>query len=117
MMTLKRPHIIALHVLCWLLFFSIPVLFLLSQSTEQAAAFPKPLVLGALLIYPVVFYAHTYFLLPKLFFRRKYILYTISTGLLIAAVILLRPYDSMVRMNMPADNRPLSFRPGPIQKS
>jgi hypothetical protein len=51
MMTLKRPHIIAIHILCWLLFFSIPVLFLFTQTQEQALVFSKPWVLLTLLVF------------------------------------------------------------------
>lgn len=113
MMTLRKPHIIAIHVLCWLLFFSIPVLFLFTQSFEQNLVFSKPWVLLLLLVFPAVFYLHTYFLLPRLFFKRKYILYTLGIALLAAAVLWLKPYDNLVRKNAQTNLPPQGARPGP----
>jgi two-component system LytT family sensor kinase len=113
MMTLKRPHIIAIHILCWLLFFSIPVLFLFTQTQEQALVFSKPWVLLTLLVFPVIFYLHTYFLLPALFFKRRYILYILGITTLLAVVLWLKPYDSLVRKNGPPGNSSMGFRPAP----
>jgi len=86
------------HVLCWLLFFSLPVLFLNQRSeTEQFTAVIKTapywLFYGC---YILLFYLHASVLLPYLFLKKRYFSYSFSILILFTAFYFLRPFDTLI---------------------
>jgi two-component system, LytTR family, sensor kinase len=55
-----------------------------------------PPTLLFVLVYTVIFYLHTYVLLPYLYASRKYIWYTLMVVVLLAIVFWVKPFDKMV---------------------
>lgn len=114
-----KLSLIAVHIVAWVVFLSIPFFFIAGQSEGSAEAVLsiKPIYLLIFATYIVVFYLHTNILFPKLYLRKNYLLYFLSIAILFTAVFLLRPYDNLVAHARPdrpgitqMDDRP---PPGP----
>jgi two-component system, LytTR family, sensor kinase len=107
---------IILHILAWVIFLSLPMLFLLRRDGNNFDF--RPLLIFDLLIffstYAFVFYFNTYYLIPRLFNRRWYILYFVSVGLIMIIVGFIKPFDRLVSHQI----EPLffSYQKGPPQK-
>lgn len=123
-MNMLRRYSIILHITGWLIFLSLPVLFVISQSAGPAGmrSIDKPASLLVLAIYVPVFYLHTYYLFPRLFLGKKYLAYAIGLAALFAAVFFFRPYDRLAGSGvMPTENRmpqgppprDMNIQPGP----
>ncbi|RDC64338.1 sensor histidine kinase [Adhaeribacter pallidiroseus] len=86
------------HALCWLLFFSLPLLFLNQRSeTEQFTAIIQTLAYWLFYgCYIGLFYLHGYVLLPRFFLQKKYFAYAGLLLLLFTAVYFLRPFDNLI---------------------
>jgi two-component system LytT family sensor kinase len=87
------PHLLGLG-----LFFSIPVLFLGQRLQSQSVADilstrPYWVFYGC---YIFLFYLNSYWLIPRLFLRKKYAAYVGLLALLFAGVYLLKPFDQLV---------------------
>lgn len=103
-----RRYSIILHIVGWLIFLSLPVLFVISQSggPNDTRHIGNPTYLLVLVIYVPVFYLHTYYLFPRLFLERKYMAYAFGLAALFAAVFFFRPYDRLTDSQvMPRENR------------
>lgn len=92
----KIPAVVT-HITGWLIFLSLPVLFMAGQAGRDKAldTISSPwywLLFGS---YFVVFYLHTYFLFPKLYVKKKIVAYIGIVVLLLAGVYLLRPFDRL----------------------
>ena len=108
-----RIYSIITHFAGWILFLSLPILFVASQSGGHdfwsiLFSFYALLFFAT---YLFIFYLHTYFLIPQLYSKKKWFLYIISLLVLLLAVFALKPFDHLVsRMpNRSAgdfDNRP-----------
>lgn len=91
-----RGNIWAVHVLGWIVFFSLPALFIAGMSRNTGHVFHINQFSWLLFaVYIPVFYLHTFFLFPKLYFGKKYFLYFLSVALLGAAILFLKPYDRL----------------------
>lgn len=101
-----RGYIIAMHCFCWLIFFSIPALFVAGQSGSSniISLIFNPAWLY-FLVYIFIFYIHTYFLLPGLYFKKKYLPYLLGMLILAVSVYWLRPYDKVAMINKHWINR------------
>src|SRR5438552_1398194 len=90
-----KPNSIAAHIIGWLIFLSLPVTFLISRSgPDGGPSFTAwPLYCLFFLIYASIFYLHTYILFPKLYLRKKYVVYFLTILLLLAGIFFLKPYD------------------------
>jgi two-component system LytT family sensor kinase len=86
------------HAAGWILFLSLPVLFITGQreGKDFLAVMKAPPTLLFVLVYTVIFYLHTYVLLPYLYASRKYIWYTLMVVVLLAIVFWVKPFDKMV---------------------
>lgn len=95
-----RGYFIAMHCLCWLIFFSIPALFVAGQSDSinLLTLFSNSAWLF-FLVFVVIFYFHTYLFFPRLYFRKKYLLYFIALFAMAASVIITSPYDRVARIS------------------
>ena len=103
-----RFYSIGLHLIGWLVFFSLPVIFIISQSIENSSRiFPRnSFNFFGFVIYILIFYLHTYILIPKLYFGKRKVLYFLCIFLLLCAVLFLRPYDRLlVGSQIPASER------------
>ncbi len=95
-MIVSKRAIVLIHCICWLVFISLPVFFVAGQEGKSFSLLARPLGWLSFLIYVFIFYLHTYFLLPKLYFQKRYILYALSLLLLASGVFFLRPFDRLM---------------------
>ncbi|QNF32107.1 histidine kinase [Adhaeribacter swui] len=110
------------HAICWLFFFSIPVLFINQRSeselfTDILKTGPYWLFYGC---YILLFYLHGYVLLPRFFLRKKYVAYGSILLLLLTGVYFLKPFDTLITkisrtadLNRNPNREPDGLRPGP----
>ncbi len=107
-MPFLKKHIIILHVIGWLFFVSLPLFFISGQMQNGS-------ILSLLsssyywlfwMIYVIIFYTHTLFLAPQLFFKKRYFLYILSFILLLASIHFVRPFD---RLNAVAGKPKMGF--------
>ena len=93
-MGMQRTMIISLHVLGWLIFFSMPAVFVATNRDIDAILYPVGW--AYLSIYIVIFYLHTEILFPKLYLRRRYFLYALCFLGLGTFIMFLRPFDNFL---------------------
>lgn len=100
---------VVIHIIAWLLFLSFPLLFLNQDSSQNYtdAMFPLNFAQFAI-VYALVFYLHSEYLFPKLYFRKKYLAYIISSILLLLLVITIKPFDKLI-----AGTKQQNSQPGP----
>ena len=100
-MTMGKASDLVIHITGWLIFLSLPVLFITGQSEEGSL----PAVLTSryywlfLSFYIFIFYANAYFLIPRLYLKKKYLAYAVVLLLLIGAAWILKPFDHLVADN------------------
>jgi two-component system LytT family sensor kinase len=104
-----RIPVIATHITGWLLFQSLPLVFLLGNGeTSFTDLISKPGYWLFCLYFIAIFYLHSYVLLPRFFHAKKWVLYVISMGLMVASLFWLSPFEKLMsgtrRMNM-TENR------------
>src|ERR1035438_3591785 len=96
---------IFIHITAWIIFFSLPFIFLPSPLHGSAALktqyfyFLKFLTSNIFLIF--IYYFHSNFLLPRLFFRKRYILY----GAIVVSLFLLFIFYTDLFLQSPYQNR------------
>ncbi len=96
MFRLKSSVVIA-HITGWLICLGLPLLFISGQTGDRKALsilFSTD-YLVFLVTYVALFYFHTTFLFPRLYFRKQYVLYFLSVLLLLVMVNYMRPYDHL----------------------
>ena len=94
----SKGFIILSHILRLLFFFSIPIIFLGSQfkAEELSVLFrskPYWIFYG---YYLFIFYANSYWLIPRLFLQKKYLSYAGIIILLFAGAYFIKPFDRLV---------------------
>lgn len=116
MYRVKTPAIVT-HITGWLIFLSLPVLFIAGQSGRNSAldTISSPwywLLFGS---YITIFYLHTYILFPGLYLKKKLVLYISIVLLLLAGIYILRPFDRLfTEFSQPAMDRMMEeHRPPP----
>jgi two-component system LytT family sensor kinase len=91
-----NPSEILSHVTGWLIFLSLPVLFIAGQHGYERsidAVFSSSyLILFS--SYLFIFYLHTYYLFPKLYLRERYFYYFAILVVLLVLVYFLKPFDN-----------------------
>ncbi len=107
MMTKSKVNTIILHCIGWLLFFILPVIFIISQSFDGNSFHLSANIftLVSISAYIFIFYFHTYFLFPRLFLNKKRGVYFLGIVALLLVVYFLRPYDSLSNQNRPERNK------------
>ncbi|QCR22517.1 sensor histidine kinase [Pontibacter sp. SGAir0037] len=89
------------HAVGWLLLLSLPLLFLMQQPDNQSAwqllGYPAYWIFS--LSFILLFYLHTYWLIPQQYEKKKYVLYAATLALLFAGISYLRPYDRIIWHN------------------
>ena len=112
-MNKARLNTVLIHIAGWLLFYSLPVIFIISRAGGNRQLFSNNVLdVFSFAIYIAIFYLNTYFLLPALFFRRKKILYFSVLALSLAAVFFLKPFDRMANDSQ-LNRGSAEFRPPP----
>src|SRR5262245_46264387 len=94
-----RASAIITHVVGWILFLILPVLFVSNQSHETAffATLGSIYTWLFFITYIFIFYFHAWFLIPTLYLAKKYLLYVGSLIIMLVAVWMLKPFDHMIR--------------------
>nr|WP_068893193.1 sensor histidine kinase [Pedobacter panaciterrae] len=103
---------IIIHTVAWLLFMSFPLLFFSQggnshDNSIHGLSWPY---LQFPLVYMFIFYINAYYLFPKFYVKKKYVIYTLSVLLLLAAVMIIKPFDRMMQEGKGHD-RPMPPRP------
>ncbi len=111
MMPVKTSAIIT-HIAAWILFLSLPVLFVSSQSrnSDFLSILTSPYTLLFFATYIFIFYLNSWYLLPQLYFKKQFAGYIIAVLVLLTAVWVLKPFDRLVSSR--AHNN-TEFRPEP----
>ncbi|RAJ88149.1 sensor histidine kinase YesM [Chitinophaga dinghuensis] len=115
MIRLKSSVVLA-HLTGWLLLISLPLLFIGGQtdSNRALAILFSPEFFVFVITYSALFYFHTNFLFPQLFFKKQYPLYFLSIILLLLMVNLMQPFDHLfMRFPHPLPMHPPGGRPMP----
>ncbi|HTQ64790.1 MAG TPA: sensor histidine kinase [Puia sp.] len=116
------------HIIGWIIFLSLPLLFLNGNSTNEnkfQILFSANYFLFCI-AYIFLFYFNTYFLIPQFYLQKKFFIYFIIILLLLIIFYLLKPFDQLVFhanrpptpgnyqfQHPPSDsNGPSEFRPG-----
>lgn len=93
-----RIPVIATHITGWLLFQSLPLVFLLGNGETRFLDVISHYEYWLFCLYYVsVFYLHSYLLLPRLFHVKKWLLYSVFMGLMIACLFWLSPFEKLMR--------------------
>lgn len=89
---------IAAHVIGWLLFLGLPLLFVTQQSGVDTFAISiiSPRSWLFLLVYMLVFYLNTNYLIPQLYFRRKIALYLVCLAIGLVSIFYLQPFERLI---------------------
>ncbi|RYE44681.1 MAG: hypothetical protein EOP48_22460, partial [Sphingobacteriales bacterium] len=99
MIHLKASPIL-FHIAAWLLFMSIPILFMTQGqfpgNLEQSIFLPYLQFCG---IYMALFYVHANWLIPRYFLKKQYLFYSTVLIILLAAIYMVKPFDSLIKQN------------------
>jgi two-component system LytT family sensor kinase len=97
MKRLRIPTII-IHLVGWLIFLSLPVLFLASGPSNLSNN--RPFIFLDILLffgcYFFLFYFNTYFLIPKLYLGKQYFLYFLIVLLMLVVIGFLKPFSRLL---------------------
>lgn len=98
---IKSPTLlVTIHVVAWLLFFSLIVNFITasSETTSIAQLLLTPQFLFFAFAYIFLFYSNTYYLIPSLYFKKRYFLYSFIVFVLFAGVYFFKPFDRLFQL-------------------
>jgi hypothetical protein len=98
-----RAYQIVFHIAGWLLFMAFPLLFINGGQDDLAVMLSKPYYWLFCGTYVFLFYLNSYILVPHLFFKKKYTVYSIIILVLLAGTYYLKPYDRLVRSEIRLD--------------
>lgn len=92
---------VIIHIAGWLLFMAFPLVFLNSYGQDSSiwSLLQKSSYWLFCFIYIFLFYSNAYYFIPALFLKKKYVLYSIITLILLGGVYYLQPFDKLVRSN------------------
>jgi hypothetical protein len=101
------------HAAGWILFFSLLLGFLYNSrnALDISGIVLSWTFFVFCIIYLFLFYFNTYFLIPKFYIEKKYILYFIIVALLFTAVYFIKPFDDLMGHFRGSENG--SMRPPP----
>lgn len=102
-MVQQKSYTVITHIAAWILFLSLPILFVTSQSGFKGivTTLSSPFTWLFFLTYIVIFYFHSWWLIPQLYLKKKFVLYAGALIILLIAVWLLRPFDRMISSRTP----------------
>lgn len=105
---------IVLHVLAWLGFLSLPVLFIDSKSVKSWEMFLHWEFWFFCFCFIVPYYLNSYLWTPYIIRQKRYVLYVVSV-ILIGAVFAfwLRPFERLMQLDKPQQKEVFERRPAP----
>lgn len=95
----NKISVIIIHISCWLIFISLPLLFITGFPGSREPWWELLLTTRYwlfILVYLLLFYGNTYLLIPRLFFKKQVIAYFGILLLLVILVYYLRPFDRLL---------------------
>jgi two-component system LytT family sensor kinase len=97
-MTRLKIFPIVLHLLGWLIFISLPMMFLTQGKSflqlSPTAVFAYLVFVG---VYVIFFYVNAYWIFPILFLKKRYFNYTLAILLMFLAIYLIKPFDTLMK--------------------
>lgn len=86
------------HAAGWIFFFSLVLGFLYNSPEVHSisAVVVSWSFIAFCIIYLFIFYVNTYLLIPRLYLKRKYVLYFIAIVILLVAIYFIRPFDDLM---------------------
>jgi hypothetical protein len=112
----NSKSIIIVHITCWLIFLSLPLLFISGYPGSREPWWELLLTSHYwlfVLVYILLFYGNTYLLIPRLFFPKKRIAYFGVLLLLVILVYYLKPFDRLLQHNMSREEPRMEHGPPP----
>jgi len=101
-----RAYEVVLHIAGWLLFMALPLLFINGGQNNVLLLSGNRFYWLFCGTYIFLFYFNAYLLIPKLFLKKKYVLYSIVILALLAGIYYLKPYDQLMRSTRREDPPP-----------
>jgi two-component system, LytTR family, sensor kinase len=93
----SRISDVFIHVFAGLAFISLPLLFMSGQDGNDVVSIILSLGYWMFcLTYIFIFYLNTYFLIPKLYFKKKYLFYIAAVLLMFVLVSYYRPFELLL---------------------
>lgn len=107
-MNQSRPLIIFSHIIGWTLFLGLIISFVstFSNNGDVIDHLLSPYFFLFLFVYAFLFYFNAGFLFPKLYLRKRYIIYFTVVVSLLISVYFLEPFDRLI-----SDNREMRYSP------
>jgi two-component system, LytTR family, sensor kinase len=110
---------ILIHMIAWLLFFSLIVSFVsfTGRGVYMSPDFLSAPYISFFAVYIALFYLNYSLLIPKLYLDKKYGYYFAIAALLLLAIYFLKPFEQVIIHNRPGFNQmpgPPPFRNGPV---
>jgi hypothetical protein len=109
--------VVLIHIIGWILFLSLPVIFLGGDSNNinfQTFFFSAP-YLAYILIYGGIFYLHNYVLFPLVYLHGHKLFYFIILLLLGMGVLIIKPFDNVMKLRRDNFSVPAPPVDGPFQ--
>jgi hypothetical protein len=97
MLPVRTPVVIA-HIAAWMLFLSLPILFVNGQAglSGIASLLSSPYTWLFFITYISIFYLNTWVLLPRLYQKKKFFLYAVTLFAILVAIWFLKPFDRLI---------------------
>jgi two-component system, LytTR family, sensor kinase len=101
MMIHSKATNLIIHLAGWVLFMMFPLLFMngLRDNTSIASILASVPYWQFILCYVSIFYLHTYFIFPKVFLKKKYVVYGCIVVVGFVVVYILQPFDGLMSHN------------------
>jgi len=108
-----RTSLVITHIAAWILFISLPVLFVTGQSgySDFFSTLASPYTWLFFITYIFIFYLNTWFLLPQLYLKKRFFLYAAAIIVLLVAVWMVKPFDRLVNSRH-NNTAAVNLRPG-----
>jgi two-component system, LytTR family, sensor kinase len=100
------------HIAGWILFLSLVIGFVTRSPAGGSilANFLSSSFIVFCLVYIFLFYFNTYFLIPRLYLQKQYVLYGLFILLLLVAVYFIRPFDGLMNDFSGRGKAPMELR-------
>lgn len=85
-----------IHVVCWLVFLALPLVFIGGEHSNFAPVLSMFLYWQFCLYFGILFYLNTQIFIPRLYIPGRTALYFIAIFLLLIFTLLLKPFDQLV---------------------
>ena len=98
-----RTSAIITHIAAWILFISLPVLFVSGRAdnSDFFLILTSPYSWLFFITYIFIFYLNAWLLLPQLYMKKRVFLYFASLVILLAAVWIVKPFDHLASSQHP----------------